>query len=145
MKFSPSIVALAAAMLSQTVGAAITSAAAECGNLGVMEVPDTLPEGVTADKVRKCAAHPLDANGESLSREVNDLVKRGAQECETKASFGCSKGFCWKVCGPGGEWCWTASDEGTGPWKTCNTFKDCGSDDSFACGVECGEKCGCSC
>ncbi|KFY71236.1 hypothetical protein V499_08566 [Pseudogymnoascus sp. VKM F-103] len=41
------------------------------------------------------------------SDKFNPLTARG---CVSTAPFGCDlgKGRCWKVCGDGGQWCWTA-------------------------------------
>ncbi|KAJ6463362.1 hypothetical protein C8R45DRAFT_878180 [Mycena sanguinolenta] len=152
MKFSTSFIALVAAMLSQTAAA---TTADECGALGVMKVPDVLPEGVTPTDLRKCAGHPFEVNGTRVNHDGTlrvDLVDRAADTCVTGSPYGCTmvngKGFCWKVCGSGGEWCWTASKSGAGDWDTCNTFKDCGTDNvAYGCGVGCQDasQCGCSC
>ncbi|KAF7373482.1 Protein kinase domain protein [Mycena sanguinolenta] len=148
MKFSTSFIVLVAAMLSQTATA--TTTADECGALGVMKVPDVLPEGVSATDFRKCAGHPFEVNGTRINHDGTlGLVNRAADTCETGAPYGCTMkkgiGYCWKVCGSGGEWCWTASNSGTGAWDTCNTYKDCGTDNAaYGCGVGC-DSCGCSC
>ncbi|KAF7373480.1 Protein kinase domain protein [Mycena sanguinolenta] len=155
MKFSTSFIALVAAMLSQTAAATSidTTATDECGALGVMQIPDVLPDGVSRTDFRKCASHPFEVNGTRINHDGTlGLVARAADTCETASPYGCTVsngvGYCWKVCGSGGQWCWTASNYGAGPWDTCNTFKDCGIDNAaFGCGVGCSQpsQCGCSC
>ncbi|PYI09935.1 hypothetical protein BO78DRAFT_383762 [Aspergillus sclerotiicarbonarius CBS 121057] len=118
----------------------------ECGDLDVMVVPAAdLPEGVSPSDVRKCKDHPLGNNrhvkGASLapldavdvlfltnnttaSAEIHALQDRA---CYKDAPYGCSGGYCWKVCGNKGEWCWTAKKGGVGAWYTCSSYKDCGT------------------
>ncbi|PLN82634.1 hypothetical protein BDW42DRAFT_192839 [Aspergillus taichungensis] len=76
------------------------------------------------------------------------ILARG-KEC-ARQPYGCSKdGYCWKTCGQGGEWCWSAYENGTGSWKTCGTAEDCNpaSDeaDKVACATGGCDTCGCSC
>ncbi|KAJ6531697.1 hypothetical protein B0H10DRAFT_1642280, partial [Mycena sp. CBHHK59/15] len=120
----------------------------DCGALSVMKVPDVLPEGVNPTDIRKCAGHPLEINGTRANRDgfqgkyetvirtdsylMPTIVGLIGRNCVTGASVGCTQSngvwFCWKVCGPGGEWCWTASNGGFGGWDTCISAKDCGTD-----------------
>lgn len=130
-----------------------THAAADgCGNLGVMIDNGTLPEGVDPTQLRKCVDHPLGKPDLTPRGELADtagtLVKR---VCDPgSAKWGCSNGYCWKLCGPpgSGNWCWTARDEGYGDWITCSSSTECSL--SFACGqpgganVPC-DACGCKC
>jgi hypothetical protein len=96
---------------------------------------------------------PPTARGVPNTSEVrrdNIFEKRA---CSLDAPYGCSleKGRCWKACGDmkKGEWCWTASNSGTGSWATCSSWNDCGTDSVlFGCGRNCVEKpteCGCGC
>jgi hypothetical protein len=65
--------------------------------------------------------------------------------CEWKAEYGCSVGgYCWKTCGPKGQWCWTASKGGIGSWTKCKTWRDCGTHTYF-CARGLGPSSGCSC
>ncbi|KAJ6587390.1 hypothetical protein B0H10DRAFT_1961400 [Mycena sp. CBHHK59/15] len=145
MKFSgsTSFIALVAATLSQIAAASVNTTADECGALGVMKVPDVLPEGINPTDIRNCAGHPLEINGTRANRDgFQGLIGRN---CVTGATIGCTQsngvGYCWKVCGPGGEWCWTASNGGFGGWDTCISAKDCGTDNNgYGCGAG-----GCDC
>jgi hypothetical protein len=139
--------------------------AAQCGTLGIMEIPTAdLSTGLISAGVRKCREHPLGGTrpgpGDSLAPfedtflldpvdglgSRNVLTAESSNACQTGAPYGCSKGYCWKICGAGGEWCWTADNGGKGKWWTCNTFKDCGTGDKYACGMGNGcASCGCSC
>ncbi|KAJ7247146.1 hypothetical protein B0H12DRAFT_1324948 [Mycena haematopus] len=108
MKFSGStrFLTLVAAALFQIATASVnTTAADECGALGVLEVPAVLPEGVDPTNIRTCAGHPLEVNG---TRANHDGFKGlAARSCVTDATFGCTEdngvGYCWKVCGPVGS------------------------------------------
>ncbi|KAJ7062581.1 hypothetical protein C8F01DRAFT_1134608 [Mycena amicta] len=153
MKFSAStrFLALVAATLVQ-IAASVNTTADECGAFGVMEVPDILPQGVNPANIRKCAGHPLEVNGTSANR--NGFHEEGlvGRACVTSGpTVGCTKGqdgvgYCWKVCGTGGQWCWTASNGGFGGWDTCITASDCGTDNNqFGCGAGGCSSCGCSC
>lgn len=144
------------------------SAAEECGDLGVMRSfrSEELPNGIKSEEIRKCSNHPLGkdrhldraslAPMEADEREpyeknfspnnpqdtgIDALEKR---DCYTDAPYGCSDGYCWKTCGGGGEWCWTASNGGFGSWFTCKTHSDCGQL-TYACGRGFCDDCGCSC
>ncbi|KIJ40804.1 hypothetical protein M422DRAFT_173151 [Sphaerobolus stellatus SS14] len=119
------------------------TAAMQCGDLGIMQIPDVIPDGVTKDDVRTCAEHPLGRNN-TMAR--SGLLERATDEpsaCVKDTPYGCSKNFCWKVCGPNGEWCWTAANQGFGEWIACSTFNDCSTAD--ACGQGSCSACGCSC
>ncbi|KAJ7197938.1 hypothetical protein GGX14DRAFT_374572 [Mycena pura] len=168
MKFSTGFLALVAAMLSQ-IAAASVDTAAECGALGgVMKVPDVLPEGVNLTDIRNCAGHPLGINETRTGSEgfiqgkyktiiqkdsylMSTITSRPGRACETRETLVCTKGkdgvgYCWKVCGRGGEWCWTASNGGFGGWDTCIDASDCGTDNNeYGCGAGGCADCGCSC
>ncbi|KAH8896086.1 hypothetical protein GQ53DRAFT_803699 [Thozetella sp. PMI_491] len=126
---------LALVLSAQAAGtlATVLDAAAYCGDLGVMEAPDTLPNGVMAANIRKCAAHPVAI--ESVKQDGSRLELRS---CDTSTPYGCSKGYCWKRCGASGEWCWTASNKGFGDWWTCTTWEQCHMDQAYSCGENCG-------
>ncbi|KAJ7232483.1 hypothetical protein B0H12DRAFT_1145201 [Mycena haematopus] len=151
MKLSGStrFLTLVAAALFQIATASVnTTAADECGALGVLEVPDVLPEGVNPTDIRTCAGHPLEVNGTRANRD--GFQGLAARACVTDATLGCTVengvGYCWKVCGTGGQWCWTASNGGYGGWDTCISAKDCGTDNNeFGCGAGGCDSCGCSC
>ncbi|KAJ8095578.1 hypothetical protein PM082_023108 [Marasmius tenuissimus] len=112
-----------------------TDGTEECGSLGVLNVDlNNLPEGMTANDVRKCADHPLgskprlNAQWESLapmesnlSNRSNIIEDRAAQRCEYDAPYGCSGGYCWRTCGASGSgnWCWTAGGDGTFGTSMC--------------------------
>ncbi|KAF8206639.1 hypothetical protein K438DRAFT_1577493 [Mycena galopus ATCC 62051] len=169
MKFTTSFIALVAATLSQTAAASVDTTADECGALGVMEVPDVLPEGVNPTDIRKCAGHPVELNGTRADRDdfqgkYKTVIRTDmylmpttvlflglvGRACVTSAQFGCTEvngvGYCWKVCGPGGEWCWTASNGGYGGWDTCISANNCGTDNNaYGCGAGGCASCGCSC
>ncbi|KAJ7501639.1 hypothetical protein B0H11DRAFT_1799798 [Mycena galericulata] len=151
MKFSSSTIffTLVAAALSQVAASSAVNTADECGALGVMEVPEILPEGVDPTAIRKCAGHPLGINGTRPGHNsLEGLVRRA---CVTSGpTVGCEVesgvGYCWKVCGTGGEWCWTASNGGFGGWDTCITASNCGTDNNeYGCGAGGCNNCGCSC
>lgn len=142
------VIALATGILSTARDAATE----ECGGLGVMVDNGTLPEGVDPTQLRKCVDHPLGKpdltpRGD-LAETAGTLVER---VCDPgSAKWGCSNGYCWKLCGTAGSgtWCWTARDEGYGDWITCEHSTQCSS--SFACGQSGGgnvpcEACGCKC
>jgi hypothetical protein len=128
----------------------------ECGDLHVMKVSlETLPQDIAPEQVRHCAEHPLgqirpgidDVTTQKTSEEGEDgLVSLKPRACWYGAPSGCSGGYCWKSCGilaASGEWCWTATSAGLGPWITCNTNADCNT--LQACGIGLCSSCGCSC
>jgi len=137
---------------------------AVCGDLGVMNVaPSDIPKGVLASEVRLCADHPnggrdreLDPkNGASLAPVEDEKRIQPSpktlfeRRCTLSHPYGCSEGFCWKVCGKSGQWCWTAAAKGSGHWRGCHSWMDCGMDaDKYACGMHCRTRpgnCGCTC
>ncbi|KAK6539393.1 hypothetical protein TWF694_009618 [Orbilia ellipsospora] len=166
MKFTITALFLIA-QITGGMAAAVSVDAAECGELGLLEVHN-LPSGVDHTQLRKCAGHPMgrdrDLPNASLvywtdeQREkaqnapkldarsvVATLSGRGANACWNGASTGCSKGYCWKTCGSNGEWCWTAANGGAGDWLKCSNGNEC--TDGSACGQGCfqSKACGCSC
>ncbi|KAF3935454.1 hypothetical protein ABW20_dc0108010 [Dactylellina cionopaga] len=163
MKFTAATLFLIA-QISGGMAAAVSSAAAECGSLGVMQVP----AGADPANFRKCAGHPL-GHARDLSQTtytpltpeqiekaqnvkldarsvIPALSGRGVNACWFGANSGCTKGYCWKSCGNNGEWCWTASSGGSGPWVQCNSANQCGSGEACGQGCKSGSNdCGCSC
>ncbi|KAK2764264.1 hypothetical protein FQN54_008956 [Arachnomyces sp. PD_36] len=145
---------------------AASNAIEECGDLGVMRSyrAEELPKGVVAEEIRTCSNHPLGrerhleraslAPKEADEREPsemgwspnnsNGLETLEQRACEHDAPYGCSDGYCWKVCGGAGEWCWTAANGGLGDWLTCSQWNDCGQHTYF-CGRGFCDDCGCSC
>ncbi|KAK4169893.1 hypothetical protein QBC43DRAFT_329466 [Cladorrhinum sp. PSN259] len=113
-----------------------------CGALGVMNVnTTTLPANVDPTNIRTCADHPAGSPVQALD---GGIAKR---DCYYGAPFGCSKGYCWKQCGPSGsgQWCWTATNGGYGDWSSCSNNQQCS--EAQACGIggsDC-KACGCSC
>ncbi|KAF3915548.1 hypothetical protein ABW21_db0204797 [Orbilia brochopaga] len=170
MKFTAAIILIA--QFTSAYCAAVSSDAAECGSLGVLDASN-LPAGTDLSLVRKCAGHPNGRDrdlanasmppmdGEIMKRSQNEvltplsvrsvLTGQTTQKCYYGAPYGCTKGYCWKACGPqngDGKWCWTANGLGFNEWIKCQTYNDCGSA-TYACGQGCGPKnyaqCGCSC
>ncbi|KAJ8095358.1 hypothetical protein PM082_023128 [Marasmius tenuissimus] len=128
MKFTIGILAIVIQIASvHSVVVSPSDATEECGSLGVLNVDlNNLPEGMTANDVRKCADHPLggkprqNAQWESLAPMESNLSNRSsiidaraAQKCEYDAPYGCSGGYCWSTCGVAGSgtWCWTAAGD----------------------------------
>ncbi|OAL54694.1 hypothetical protein IQ07DRAFT_628456 [Pyrenochaeta sp. DS3sAY3a] len=79
------------------------------------------------------------------ARAADHLFKR---KCESSAPYGCSKdGFCWKVCGDGGKWCWTGTgSNGEKEFRKCSNWGQCSQ--AHPCATGCKkhpEDCGCSC
>ncbi|KAF3310803.1 hypothetical protein TWF173_009160 [Orbilia oligospora] len=167
MKFNTAIV-LFAAQISGGFAAAVSSAAAECGSLGVLEIDlNDLPAGVDPSALRKCAGHPLGhtrdlkkttytpLTPEEIERAQNveldarsvipALSGRAANACWFGASSGCTDGYCWKSCGNNGEWCWTAANGGSGNWLQCNSANQCGTGEACGKGCKKSKSCGCSC
>lgn len=167
MQTSPKLLFVLACAAMTSVSAAVESnpykgIEAICGDLGVMDIaPADLPAGVQPSEIRLCADHPMGRDreldpkkGASLAPVEDEKVAPSAKmlferKCSFGAPYGCSKGFCWKQCGKGGEWCWAAGAGGTGPWKGCHSWQDCGVDDTtYGCGKNCKkhpEHCKCSC
>ncbi|CEI60176.1 hypothetical protein FVEN_g6360 [Fusarium venenatum] len=140
-------------------------AKAICGDLGILDIT-TLQDGVEPAELRLCADHPLGrkrnldpkqgssiAPGDKgLPKDVSPADSTGLLSkriCWDVAPYGCeNRSYCWKVCGQNGEWCWTAHAGGSGAWRGCRTWGDCGTDDKdFGCGKNCKASgiCGCSC
>lgn len=159
MKFNVGIFFATAAFTLVFSADVASDAADECGSLGVMSL-DNLPAGVDPANVRKCADHPFGNNrpmeGTSLAPldDTNvtsaDAHKLDARSCKIDrvSSWGCTDGYCWKICDGGGRWCWTATNFGIGPLKTCSSHSDCGNiyycGQNCACGNNCGS-CACGC
>ncbi|OAL06722.1 hypothetical protein IQ06DRAFT_263048 [Phaeosphaeriaceae sp. SRC1lsM3a] len=147
---------------------------AECGDLGVLEVP----EGMDASHVRHCAGHPNGRNdwvanidtvtddtittndntknaddkrdpfpGISSASTPSKIFGRAAQKCWNGAEkYGCSKnGWCWSNCIRGRMWCWMSHDNGWGKWMKCSKKEDCGSYKGGSCSRCSAPDCGCSC
>lgn len=133
------------------------SAAEECGDLGVMAYTDAaLAKGINTTGIRTCKEHPLGPNprpepqglGESdAKRDLDDLLnpREELQACWYGDPYGCSKGYCYKVCGDNGRWCWTAWNGGWGDWRTCSAKDDCKDTQGAECGEGGCKACGCSC
>lgn len=165
MKFTLALLFIATQACSVLSAAVSSSAADQCGELGVMQFnASSLPEGVTPEDVRTCADHPYGRNrptegasyapsDKSTTREIADaaaaglLAARDDDSCYYKAPYGCSGGYCWKTCSKAskGEWCWTAKLGGYGAWYECKTWADCGTT-TYSCGEGylC-PSCGCGC
>jgi hypothetical protein len=139
------------------------NSATNCGTLGLMTYePSSLFQNVKQEDIRKCLEHPIGDRGSlalssiaptpdykdekavesEIASSSNPLTEPTAQLCES-APYGCTRGYCWRNCGEGGQWCWTAKNEGLGDWITCTKFQDC-ADTKAACGRNCA-RCGCSC
>jgi hypothetical protein len=139
-----------------------------CGELGVMKInADDLPDGASPKDVRMCAKHPHGRNrtldpseGASLppayasmqnppGKTHTEVSHINGRSGDSGSPFGCSRGWCWRSCGTpgheGGKWCWAAAEHGTGEWKTCKNWHQCGSDDEdFGCSIEAFDKYGCA-
>lgn len=142
---------------------------AECGELGVMEVPD----GMLESEVRHCASHPsaLDPSlmpdfaalaekeaqlagvgrrskhgrTSSADRATTDIFGRSTQACWYGSDqYGCKDNSCWTTCGSYGQWCWRAEGNGSGPWIKCSVDAQC-SFDIGSCSTGSCAACGCSC
>ncbi|KAJ6261627.1 hypothetical protein Dda_4297 [Drechslerella dactyloides] len=157
------------AQFSGAMAAAVSADAAECGSLGVLDTKN-VRAGADLSKLRKCSGHPMgrdrdlehallgpliSADSEAAQNAapldarsvIPALSGRGANACWFGASYGCSKNFCWRNCGPNGQWCWTATNSGSGEWIGCNAASQC-ADLNAACGKDCkkdDKSCGCSC
>lgn len=123
----------------------------ECGKLGVMEVPEGVPES----DVRHCAEHPLGRDvdfGNDYKRGPTSVHNRHAADIFPKDAlkcywgdkpWGCMGGKCFKKCGARGNWGWTAQGAGYGDWDRCKYDTDCGW--NFHCSMGTCGACGCSC
>ncbi|KAH4066206.1 hypothetical protein HBI70_172220 [Parastagonospora nodorum] len=156
--------------LARDVAANYAALEAECGDLGVMAVP----EGTDPKDVRHCAEHPEGRNrypsidtssdpeephklnvvvrapeavSESGSVSAEELFGRDTLVCNSdKSPFNCSHGgYCWRECGwKNGPWCWLAGGNGSGPWMRCRQMRDCDYNRGGNCCVGAGS-CGCDC
>lgn len=68
----------------------------ECGDLGVMQVP----ESVDPSTVRKCFEHPLSNTAVSSRDEENSTNQLFKRACWFGAQSGCINGHRWKRCDP---------------------------------------------
>ncbi|KAH7242612.1 hypothetical protein BKA59DRAFT_530383 [Fusarium tricinctum] len=156
---------------STTPLSALKGPAAVCGDLGILNIsPGELPEGVEPSDLRLCADHPMGRNrtvdpneGASLApmeeedEENSETTPTPSaslfeeKSCWYASPYGCSRGYCWKNCGPerSGRWCWVATQLGAGPWKRCTSWEDCSAlkiKGSFcAKGCVISSSCGCGC
>lgn len=156
-----------AAYVASTLAAAAPNADAQaiskCKDLGIMKL--SADQRKQRDKFRTCKAHPygrnrfLDDADTSLAplneeRDATALEDAsvvdsanvfGERACYFASPYGCSKGYCWKVCDRKvGKWCWTAEGDGSGPWITCDSWMECNMEQSCGVGENC-ESCGCGC
>ncbi|SPJ91495.1 uncharacterized protein FTOL_13510 [Fusarium torulosum] len=159
------ILAYSAFILSAATPASPEARAkAICGDLGILDIT-TVPDGVEPSELRLCANHPMGRNrnldpkkGASLAPGgegyYDDITPADSANllserfCSYSAPYGCEGKWCWKTCGNNGQWCWTAWAKGTGAWRGCKTWRDCGTDNTnYGCGKNCNVpgNCGCSC
>jgi hypothetical protein len=121
----------------------------ECGDLGVLDVP----EGQSESETRHCLEHPgRDATPISIGRrgrttvtdsESAEVFALAARECAYTDAPKCAKnGYCWKNCGTSGNWCWMTYKSPTGPWLSCEADRDCNVSAGKCSGGGC-KKCGC--
>jgi hypothetical protein len=137
---------------------------AECGRLGVMEVP----EGAEENTIRHCLEHPrfgdstfhpvparvsdqerlnaAELRGSSGADEaVNELFSKKTSAClKGSRQFGCKDGTCWRACGSSGNWAWLTAKYGVGPWLKCSIDAQCDYGIGVSSGEGC-ESCGCDC
>ncbi|KAL5697302.1 hypothetical protein ACHQM5_030854 [Ranunculus cassubicifolius] len=164
MKVIVSILFIIAVQLAESFTSPVSNSASKCGSLGVMQT-NNLPKGINSVDVRTCADHPLGHHRSGvqslapmrkadLSVAATNANRVGSgmvqpDKCYYKAPYGCSDGYCWKACGPGGsgQWCWLAANNGVGNWIKCSTYEQC-SLGGAGCGKNCrpgSHSCGCSC
>ncbi|KAA8648496.1 uncharacterized protein ATNIH1004_004381 [Aspergillus tanneri] len=94
------------------------------------------------------AINPREVERIDTVENVDVLLSPEKGKCWTRSPWGCSKkGWCWKQCANGGQWCWVALDQGNGPWKSCQVAEDCNpaNDLKSDCGQGGCKACGCSC
>lgn len=120
MKFTITLVAIAAQFAGLAAAVPADTAATECGDRGVMQWSASDFQGkpdVDLNDIRKCkepfapgATHQ--APGVSKVRRTDDVLLE-KRDCWYGKEVGCDKGKdggkgrCWKKCGDG-PWCWTA-------------------------------------
>lgn len=92
---------------------------------------------------------PKDGRGTIPATELSKGHQLFARDCWFGAPYGCSqdKKRCWRTCGPAGEWCWLAADNGSGSWLSCVDDSQCTPEATpgSSCGTGDCEECGCSC
>ncbi|KAJ1323469.1 hypothetical protein MN608_11624 [Microdochium nivale] len=142
MKSSTIFQTLAAVALFGFSSAAEVSSAradeAECGMGGRYEPRlDVLPDTIDRDNIRKCKEHPLGSATAAIQK----------RDCFYDAPYGCHEGYCWKQCGVqgSGQWCWTATNGGLGPWIGCSQASQCNAQQDCGVGPADCDSCGCSC
>jgi hypothetical protein len=123
----------------------------ECGDLGVLDVP----EGQLESETRHCANHPGHNTSPILGRRTRrgrttvtdsagaEVFALAARECAYTDGPKCAKnGYCWKNCGTSGNWCWMTYKTSSGPWLACDADRDCNVSAGTCSGGSC-EECGC--
>ncbi|KAL3952232.1 hypothetical protein ACCO45_013949 [Purpureocillium lilacinum] len=114
---------VSALQLGTTSSSPISNATELCGALGVMKLDmATLPEGVDPGAIRACAEHPLALSSSPIQK----------RRCWRGQKGGCSHGYCYRRCGEGGEWCWTARNRGVGAWISCKSDDECRGEEACA-------------
>ncbi|KAK4094268.1 hypothetical protein Purlil1_1759 [Purpureocillium lilacinum] len=117
---------VSALQLGTTSSSPISNATELCGALGVMKLDmATLPEGVDPGAIRACAEHPLALSSSPIQK----------RRCWRGQKGGCSHGYCYRRCGEGGEWCWTARNRGAGAWISCKSDDECRGEEACAAGT----------
>jgi len=125
---------VAALQLGTASSSPVSNATELCGALGIMEVDmATFPEGADPGAIRACAEHPLALSSRPIQK----------RKCWHGKPLGCHDGYCYKRCGAGGMWCWTAANRGVGSWMRCGEDSECSDQD--ACGRGICDACECSC
>ncbi|RYN41370.1 hypothetical protein AA0113_g6740 [Alternaria arborescens] len=110
---------------------------------GVLSAPHAGNEGEAPDFANS-SVPPPNTPWLSFTDKASPLDKRA---CWSGSPYGCDLGKkrCWKVCGDGGQWCWTAGGDGSGAWNGCTDWGSCSQQQS--CGKNCNnpKECDCSC
>jgi hypothetical protein len=117
---------------------------AECGILGVMDVP----EGFLESEVRHCREHPSFAPDYAARLEkeavlaaakhrgkhrhaftdyaATDVSRAEPLSCWSGSKqYGCTDGYCWRACGSTGNRCWLAADSKGGAQLSCSVDEQC--------------------
>lgn len=106
--------------------------------------------------------HPSDSRGSVYAGDLIEAAKNSPESnldpnpkekraCWYGDKYGCSDGYCYRVCGEkdDGNWCWVAIGGGNGPWLRCTIRNQCAPDAVPAVSLGCGtgecDACGCSC